>query len=82
MTDHIIICHKSAKSENFFIYFDIFTADIYEEVSSSLQPLGLDTECLGGGRIAHNPKAKPQIKVYGYSQVGRFMAGEGDCSFN
>jgi len=45
------------------------TADIYEEVRSSLEALDLDTECLGGGRIAHNPSSKPQIKVYGYSQV-------------
>ncbi|XP_037951433.1 sex-regulated protein janus-A-like [Teleopsis dalmanni] len=42
-------------------------SDIYERVSSSLQGLGLETECLGGGRIDHNPDAK-KIKVYGYSQ--------------
>lgn len=43
-------------------------ADIYERASTSCQGLGLDTECLGGGRIDHNPEAK-RIKVYGYSQV-------------
>ncbi|CRL02047.1 CLUMA_CG015144, isoform A [Clunio marinus] len=42
--------------------------DIYDEVSSALEALGLETECLGGGRIAHNPSTKPEIKVYGYSQ--------------
>uniref|UniRef100_U5EVH9 Sex-regulated protein janus-A n=1 Tax=Corethrella appendiculata TaxID=1370023 RepID=U5EVH9_9DIPT len=42
-------------------------SDIYDEVSSSLQGLGLETECLGGGRIDHRPDLK-QIKVYGYSQ--------------
>ncbi|XP_013107129.1 sex-regulated protein janus-A-like isoform X1 [Stomoxys calcitrans] len=42
-------------------------SDIYERASTSCQGLGLDTECLGGGRIEHNPSAK-LIKVYGYSQ--------------
>ncbi|KAI9581184.1 sex-regulated protein janus-A-like isoform 2-T3 [Glossina fuscipes fuscipes] len=42
-------------------------ADIYERVSASCAALGLATECLGGGRIEHNPSAK-LIKVYGYSQ--------------
>lgn len=52
----------------------LFAADIYDEVSRSLQPLGLDTECLGGGRIAHDPNGKPQIKVYGYSQVRKSIS--------
>ncbi|XP_055637471.1 sex-regulated protein janus-A-like isoform X2 [Toxorhynchites rutilus septentrionalis] len=42
-------------------------SDIYDEVSSSLAGLGLETECLGGGRIEHRPDQK-LIKVYGYSQ--------------
>uniref|UniRef100_A0A336MDK8 Sex-regulated protein janus-A n=1 Tax=Culicoides sonorensis TaxID=179676 RepID=A0A336MDK8_CULSO len=42
-------------------------ADIYDEVSKSVQCLGLETECLGGGRIEHRPEKK-WIKVYGYSQ--------------
>ncbi|XP_055907565.1 sex-regulated protein janus-A-like [Eupeodes corollae] len=42
-------------------------SDIYDRVSGSCKGLGLDTECLGGGRIEHNPNAK-LIKVYGYSQ--------------
>lgn len=29
--------------------------------------LGLETECVGGGRIEHRPDLK-RIKVYGYSQ--------------
>lgn len=41
--------------------------DIYEEVSTSISGLGLDTECLGGGRIEHRPADK-FIKIYGYSQ--------------
>lgn len=44
------------------------TADIYDEVSSSLSGLGLETECVGGGRIEHRPDLK-RIKVYGYSQA-------------
>ncbi|XP_029732702.2 sex-regulated protein janus-A [Aedes albopictus] len=42
-------------------------SDIYDEVSSSLEGLGLATECLGGGRIEHRADRK-WIKVYGYSQ--------------
>lgn len=46
----------------------VFTADIYDEVNSSLQCLGLDSECLGGGRIEHYPDVK-KLKVFGYSTV-------------
>nr|XP_040224611.2 sex-regulated protein janus-A-like [Anopheles coluzzii] len=42
-------------------------SDIYDEVSSALLGLGLETECLGGGRIENRSDLK-QIKVYGYSQ--------------
>lgn len=89
VNDQIIICQtcqsrllklftKASKSMN-LIMIVVCIADIYEEVSSSLQPLGLDTECLGGGRIAHNPSAKPQIKIYGYSQVRYCLAGSFLC---
>ncbi|KAF7996165.1 hypothetical protein HCN44_011496 [Aphidius gifuensis] len=46
-----------------------FLADIYEEINKELKKYGpgLDTECVGGGRINHN-SAKQAIKVYGYSQ--------------
>lgn len=43
-------------------------ADIYDEVTGSIRALGLDTECLGGGRIEHFPQDK-LLKVYGYSTV-------------
>ena len=46
----------------------LFPADIYDEVSASLSALGLETECVGGGRIEHRPDLK-RIKVYGYSQA-------------
>ncbi|XP_068153377.1 sex-regulated protein janus-A [Drosophila tropicalis] len=42
-------------------------ADIYERTQESVKGTGLDTECLGGGRIEHNPDKK-YIKIYGYSQ--------------
>ncbi|XP_044015749.1 14 kDa phosphohistidine phosphatase-like isoform X2 [Aphidius gifuensis] len=47
----------------------IGAADIYEEINKELKKYGpgLDTECVGGGRINHN-SAKQAIKVYGYSQ--------------
>uniref|UniRef100_W8BRY2 Sex-regulated protein janus-A n=2 Tax=Ceratitis capitata TaxID=7213 RepID=W8BRY2_CERCA len=42
-------------------------SDIYDRSSESCKGIGLETECLGGGRIEHNPDLK-LIKVYGYSQ--------------
>ncbi|XP_017465033.1 PREDICTED: sex-regulated protein janus-A-like [Rhagoletis zephyria] len=42
-------------------------SDIYDRSSESLKGLGLETECLGGGRIEYNSNSK-LIKVYGYSQ--------------
>ncbi|XP_062121492.1 LOW QUALITY PROTEIN: sex-regulated protein janus-A [Drosophila sulfurigaster albostrigata] len=42
-------------------------ADIYERVQEIVKKGSLDTECLGGGRIEHNPDKK-YIKIYGYSQ--------------
>lgn len=47
-----------------------FAADIYDEVSAPIQALGLDTECLGGGRIEHFPDKK-FLKVFGYSTVSK-----------
>lgn len=43
-------------------------ADVYDNTWQRLEPLGIDTECLGGGRILHEPDKK-HIRVYGYSQV-------------
>jgi hypothetical protein len=37
-------------------------------VQEELEAVGFDTECLGGGRILHDP-SKRSIQVYGYSQV-------------
>ncbi|XP_063972625.1 14 kDa phosphohistidine phosphatase-like [Diachasmimorpha longicaudata] len=44
-------------------------ADIYDEIGNELKKYGagLDTECVGGGRINHSAEEKT-IKVYGYSQ--------------
>lgn len=61
------IKHREIKGFNCHFLFYL-SADIYDEVSTSLQGLGLETECLGGGRIDHNA-ANKHIKVYGYSQV-------------
>ncbi|KAM3874581.1 14 kDa phosphohistidine phosphatase [Diretmus argenteus] len=44
-----------------------FHADIYDKVSEELEEGGLlDCECVGGGRIRHEPQNK-KIHVYGYS---------------
>ncbi|XP_013388841.1 14 kDa phosphohistidine phosphatase [Lingula anatina] len=44
-----------------------FHADIYDEVEPSIEGLGLDCECVGGGRMIHDPDKK-SIQVFGYSQ--------------
>ncbi|XP_075536854.1 14 kDa phosphohistidine phosphatase-like [Dermacentor variabilis] len=45
-----------------------YHADIYEREMSKIESIsGLETECLGGGRIIHNPDCA-EIKVFGYSQ--------------
>ncbi|CAN0304207.1 unnamed protein product [Lampetra planeri] len=43
-----------------------FHADIYDKLSAEVERLGLDCECLGGGRIQHDSVTKT-IKVYGHS---------------
>ena len=43
---------------------------MYGQVSSGLDALGLTSECIGGGRIQHNPGSK-EILVYGYSMVSQ-----------
>lgn len=44
-----------------------YHADIYDEVEEQqVRKIGLDCQCLGGGRILHEPEKK-YIKVYGYS---------------
>lgn len=45
-----------------------YHADIYEREMSKIESNAeLETECLGGGRIIHNPDCG-EIKVFGYSQ--------------
>lgn len=45
-----------------------YHADIYEREMSKIESnTELETECLGGGRIIHNPDCG-EIKVFGYSQ--------------
>jgi len=52
---------------NLFVLF-LLTANIYDKTEEAVQALGLDSECVGGGRIQHDAAAK-KILVYGYSQV-------------
>jgi len=44
-----------------------YHSDIYEQVDGKIHKLGLACECVGGGRIFHDPNKK-SILVYGYSQ--------------
>eukprot|EP00095_Tigriopus_kingsejongensis_P010858 snap_masked-scaffold592_size129239-processed-gene-0.15 protein:Tk10858 transcript:snap_masked-scaffold592_size129239-processed-gene-0.15-mRNA-1 annotation:"14 kda phosphohistidine phosphatase" len=43
-----------------------YHADIYDREEERVRALGLDAQCLGGGRIRHEATAK-RIVVYGYS---------------
>lgn len=43
-----------------------YHADIYEREESSILPPGIETECVGGGRIQHDDGDKI-ISVFGYS---------------
>lgn len=52
---------------HFFLIF-FFLADVYDEVCPDIEGKGLDCECVGGGRIEHDP-VKKKLQIYGYSQV-------------
>lgn len=54
-----------------YFFRQFLLADIYDEVSEPIRALGLDTECLGGGRIEHHPDKK-FLKVFGHSTVSKF----------
>lgn len=41
---------------------------IFEKVGPAMEALGLDCECLGGGKVEHNSQEKT-ISVFGESTV-------------
>jgi len=43
-----------------------YHADVFDVEEELLRAKGLDCQCLGGGRILHEP-SKKYLKVYGYS---------------
>lgn len=55
------------------LWINLTTGDIYDKVQAELEASGFDTECLGGGRIFHDP-IKGNVMVYGYSQVSTFWS--------
>ena len=50
-----------------------YAADIMDRVSPKFHELGLEYECVGGGRIRHDSKEK-KIHIYGYSVVSFCMS--------
>ncbi|KAK3892870.1 hypothetical protein Pcinc_003298, partial [Petrolisthes cinctipes] len=44
-----------------------YHGDIYDQVAPAIESRKMDCECVGGGRIRHEPDKK-SILVYGYSQ--------------
>ena len=59
-----------------WLYLDSFClADVYEDTYERVKGLGCDTECVGGGRIKHDPASRT-VKIYGYSQVSIVSASD------
>lgn len=56
---HILSTHRCSSAE--------YHGDIYDTVTPGIESKKLDCECVGGGRIRHEPDKK-SILVYGYSQ--------------
>ena len=54
--------------KNHSVHISFAAADVYEQTCDRIAGLGVETECVGGGRMKHEP-GKKSIKVYGYSQV-------------
>lgn len=44
------------------------TDNIFDKLSPEMEKLGLESKCLGGGKIEHNSKEK-KIRVFGISTV-------------
>ncbi|XP_005096269.1 14 kDa phosphohistidine phosphatase [Aplysia californica] len=44
-----------------------FHADIYDHLDAFLEEVGVTCECVGGGKMEHDPVGKT-ISVFGYSQ--------------
>lgn len=51
--------------------FPLFPDHIFDKVNPALEALGMECQCLGGGKIEHNNKEK-KIRVFGESTVGFF----------
>lgn len=48
--------------------FPLLADHIFEKVGPAMEALGLDCECLGGGKMEHNSQEKT-IRVFGESTV-------------
>lgn len=55
-------------------------ADVYDEVCPDIEGKGLDCECVGGGRIEHDP-VKKKLQIYGYSQASHHCVQLYLCRF-
>jgi hypothetical protein len=55
----------------FIVFSDL--ADIYDHVEDELKSYRFELDCIGGGRILHEPE-KRSLFVYGYSQVDLYLA--------
>lgn len=54
------------------VWFFCISADVYDDVSPDIESKGLDCECVGGGRIEHDP-VKKKLQIYGYSQASVYQ---------
>ena len=61
----------TVRSVNIFpikTYFLLFKVEILDEFEKQVKDKNIECDCIGGGRILHEPETK-HILVYGYSQV-------------
>jgi hypothetical protein len=56
----------------FYFHKILIQVEILDEIENQLKGKNIECDCLGGGRILHEPESK-HILVYGYSQVISFI---------
>lgn len=62
------ICFFKKLIYNNLIKFSIIADHIFDKIGPEMEALGLECECLGGGKIEHNSQDK-KMRVFGESTV-------------
>lgn len=53
------------------VCYELFVDHIFEKVKPAVEALGMECQCLGGGKIEHKSHEK-KIRVFGESTVSHF----------